>query len=61
MTSSVPLTNREASMGTAPAARMAWIFLGLLLQLHNAIQALWVSLKSLSSFGGGLLRFLFSG
>ena len=61
MTSSVPLTNREARMGTAPAKRMAWIFLGLLLQLHKAMHALWVSPKLLSTFDGSLVRFLFSG
>jgi len=61
MTSSVPLTNKEASIGTAPAARIAWIFFWFLLQLHNALQALQVSWKSSSSLGGGLPRFLFSG
>jgi len=61
MTSSVPLTNKEASIGTAPAARMAWMFFWFLLQLHNALQALQVSWKSSSSLGGGLPRLLFSG
>ena len=61
MTSSCPVTNREASIGTAPAARMAWMFFGLLLQLHNAMHAFWVSWKSLSSLGEVLHRRLLSG
>ena len=56
MTSSLPLTNKEASIGTAPAARMAWMFFWFLLQLHNALQALQVSWKSSSSLGRGLPR-----
>lgn len=61
MTSFRPLTRREASIGTAPAARIAWIFFGLLLQLHNALQAFWISWKSFSSLEETLLRLLLSG
>lgn len=61
MTSSCLLTNRDASIGTAPAARMAWIFFGLLLQLHNALQAFWVRRKSFSSWEEILLCLLLSG
>lgn len=60
-TSSFPSTNRALSMGTAPAARMTWIFLGHLLQLHNALQAFRNSWKSFTSLGTFLLRLLLSG
>ena len=61
MTSSCPLTNKEASIGNAPAARMAWMFFRHLLQLHNAIHVWWVSLKSSSPLGAFLWRRLLSG
>lgn len=60
-TSSFPSTNRALSMGTAPAARMTWIFLGHLLQLHKALQAFRNSWKSFNSLGTFLLRLLLSG
>ena len=60
-TSSFPSTNRVLSMGTAPAARMTWIFLGHLLQLHKALQAFRNSWKSFTSLGTFLLRLLLSG
>lgn len=61
ITSSCPLTNKEASIGNAPAARMAWMFFRHLLQLHNAMHVWWVSLKSSSPLGAFLWRRLLSG